>query len=276
MNPWLESLAALFIAVTAFLLGGWVSRLRKPWWLVGYAVPLMVILVYCLASFFPALALAPPVSWLSAGRTRFVCFNALAVLLLSTPLARLPRKRTRVALCLFIFVLTAISVVPFIAPVFNRSYLTTLKTRIDGDGVCRQSNDYTCAPAAAVTALRKLGIPAEEGQIAILAHSSSLTGTEPDVLASVLQKHYGDQGLITQYRAFKDLQELKLSGLTIAVMKFNALQDHCVTVFGVDANHVLVGDPLNGFSRIPRDEFESKWLYVGIVLKRQAPASTKQ
>jgi hypothetical protein len=32
--------------------------------------------------------------------------------------------------------------------------LAALTTRLDADGVCRQSNHYTCGPAAAVTALR--------------------------------------------------------------------------------------------------------------------------
>jgi hypothetical protein len=56
-----------------------------------------------------------------------------------------------------------VAIVPFLAPAFNRGYLAGLKTRIDADGVCRQSSEYTCGPAAAVTALRKLGLPAEEG-----------------------------------------------------------------------------------------------------------------
>jgi hypothetical protein len=32
----------------------------------------------------------------------------------------------------------------------------------------------------------------------------------------------------------------------------------------------LVGDPLSGLAFMPIDEFESKWLFVGIVLKRVA------
>src|SRR5215471_20022654 len=102
--------------------------------------------------------------------------------------------------------LTSMAITPFLAPAFNRGYLSRLETRVDANGVCRQSNDYTCAPAAAVTALRKLGLPAEEGELAILAHTSSLTGTEPDVLASELQKRYGAQNLLAQYRAFHDLE----------------------------------------------------------------------
>jgi predicted double-glycine peptidase len=268
----LESLLAAAIALIGFLLGRWCSRLPKPYWLAGYLLPLSLILLYCLAMFEPRLALVPPISWMMIGRSRFVCFNFIAAMVLSAPLGRLPRKRDRIVVCVLILVLTAMSVLPFLAPAFNRSYLAGLKTRLDSDGVCRQSNDYTCGPAAAVTALRKLGLPAQEGEIAILAHTSSLTGTEPDVLAKELQKRYGADGLVAEYRAFKDLDELSRAGLSVAVMKFNALQDHCVAVLGIETNRVIVADPLTGLSLMPTEEFESKWLYVGIVLKRVTPA----
>ena len=130
------------------------------------------------------------------------------------------------------------------------------------------STEYTCGPAAAVTALRTLGLPAEEGEIAILAHTSSLTGTEPDILAKVLQERYRPNGLLTEYRAFKDLEELKSAGLTVAILKFNALQDHCVTIFGVQSNGIDIADPLTGLNIVPRREFENKWRFVGIVFKR--------
>jgi hypothetical protein len=182
MTPWFESLAVASVGVLAFLLGRLFSRLPKSYCLIGYFVPLGLVLLYCLAMFRPRLALVPPISWMMIGRSRFASFNFIAVMLLAAPLAKLPQKRNRVVIYLFMLVLTAVSIIPFLAPAFNRSYLASLKTRLDSDGICRQSNDYTCAPAAAVTALRKLGFPAEEGEIAILAHTSSLTGTEPDVL----------------------------------------------------------------------------------------------
>ena len=56
---------------------------------------------------------------------------------------------------------------------------------------------------------------------------AALTGTEPDVLAKVLQKRYRGQGLV-EYRGFRSVEELRGAGQTVAVMKFNALQDHCV------------------------------------------------
>jgi len=268
LTPWFESLVAVSIALSAFLVGRWFSHLPKPYWLIGYAIPLGLIVLYCIAIFVPELTNVPPLSWMMIGRSRFVSFNFVATMLLSAPLTRLPQKRNRVMVCTLIAVLTAMSVVPFLAPAFNRSYLAGLKTRMDGDGVCRQSNEYTCGPAAAVTALRKLGLAAEEGEIAILAHTSSLTGTEPDVLAKVLQNRYRTNGLVVEYRSFRSLDELKDASPTVAVMKFNALQDHCVAIFGVHTNGILVADPLSGLSVVPAEEFENKWMFVGIVLKR--------
>src|SRR5215468_2245603 len=194
--PWFESFVVVSIALLAFLLGRWFSRLPKPYWLIGFAIPMGLIVLYCIAIFVPELTTVPPISWMLIGRSRYVTFNFVATMLLSAPLTRLPQKRNRVMVCALIAVLTAMSAVPFLAPAFNRSYLAGLKTRMDGDGVCRQSNDYTCGPAAAVSALRKLGFTAEEGELAILAHTSSLTGTEPDVLAKVLQNRYRTNGLV--------------------------------------------------------------------------------
>jgi predicted double-glycine peptidase len=267
-TPWLESLVVALIALVAFLLGRWVSGLPKPYWLIGYLLPLGIILLYCLAAFEPALAMVPPVSWMAIGRSRFVTFNFVATMMLSAPLARLPQKRNRIMVYALILMLTSMSIVPFLAPAFNHAYLAGLKTRIDADGICRQSNYYTCGPAAAVTVLRKLGFPADEGELAILAHTTSLTGTEPDILAKVLQKKYGPDGLIAEYREFRNVAELGQAGIGVAVMDFNALQDHCVAVLGVETNHVLVADPLSGLSSIPAAEFEQKWQFTAIVLKR--------
>jgi hypothetical protein len=273
LTPWLESAAVVGVALAAFLLGRFCSQLPKSYWLIGYFVPLGIILVYCLAMFVPELALKPPISWMTSGRSRFASFNFLAILLLTAPLMRLPQKRTRWVIGGLMVVLTAVSVVPFLAPAFNRSYLLSLTTRLDVNGVCRQSNEYTCGPASAVTALRRLGFPAEEGQIAVQAHTSSLTGTEPDILAKVLAKRYGPEGLEVEYRAFQNIEELRSAGLTIAVVKFNSLLDHCVTILGVETNQVLVGDPLSGLEAVPIKDFEEKWLYVGVVLKR-SPAKS--
>ncbi|HWQ91652.1 MAG TPA: cysteine peptidase family C39 domain-containing protein [Clostridia bacterium] len=265
--PWLEALGAGALAFSAFFLGRQFSRFPGKYWLIGYVIPLFLILLFSVALFEPRVAMAPPITWM-VGRSRFVCFGFAAIMMLSALLARLPKKQTRVVLCLLALVIGCVSVLPFAGPVINRADLAALQTRVDADGICRQSNEYTCGPAAAVTVLRKLGLNAEEGEIAILARSCAMVGTDPDVLARALQKRYGGEGIVVEYRSFNKAEELKSSGLTIAVVAFNAMQDHCVAILGMEANQVRIGDPLSGLSLMPVEEFEKNWQFVGIVVRR--------
>ena len=269
-NPWVESAAAALLAVAGALLGWWFSRLPKPYWTLGYFMPLALVLIYGAAMRHPELTLVAPVSWMMMGRNKFAVFGFISTMVLTTPLSRLPQKRSRWWTALLMVVIAwTMSVWPFLAPAFNRDYLAHLQTRLDPDGICRQSNDYNCGPAAAVTALRRLGFQAEEGQIAILAHTSTATGTPPDILAQALQERYGRDGLVGEYRIFNSIAELKSAGLTLAIVKFSFLLDHYVTVLEVTDNEVVVGDPLNGKTTLTHDEFRKRWRFVGVVLSRK-------
>ncbi len=170
MNPWLETSAVIALLVTAAAIGFWFSRLPKYHWLWGYFIPLALLLLLDFASHHPMVLLTPPVSWIMMGRRKFALVGVIAVILLTTPMPRLPKRRLRVmvAALLGVYILFE-SVLPFAAPIFNKTELAAMTTRIDNDGICRQSAGYTCGPASAVTALRLLGLPAEEGPIAILS-----------------------------------------------------------------------------------------------------------
>ncbi len=270
MIPWLESLADVMFAVSGAALGFWFSRLKKPYWTLGYFIPFSLILLYGLVVHQPATWLVPPVSWMMLGRRKFAIIGFVATMVLTTPLSRLPQKRDRIGIAVFMAVIvSAMSVWPFLAPAFNQKYLARLQTRMDPNGICLQNTDYTCGPAAAVTALRRLGFSAEEGQIAILSHASSATGVPPDILSRALQKHYGPDGLVAEYHVFKDVSELKQAGLTLAVIKFGFMVDHYVAVLEVTDTEVVVGDPLNGLDKMSCDDFRKEWRLVGVVLKRQ-------
>jgi predicted double-glycine peptidase len=269
LTPWLESAAVTLLAVAGVLLGYWFSRLPKPYWTFGYFVPLSLIVVYGLANRYPALSLEPPIAWMMMGRNKFAVVGFVATMVLTTPLSRVPARRARIYVAALMVVIVALmSVWPFLAPAFNRTYLSRLKTRLDADGICLQSNDYNCGPAAAVTALRQLGFPAEEGEVAILAYTSSATGTPPDILARALSDRYAKDGLVSEYRVFRSLDELKEAGLTLAVIKHSFMLDHYVTVFEVTEDQVVIGDPLKGKGVMAHDEFEKLWRFVGVVLRR--------
>lgn len=270
MNPLFEAFASVSFACAGALLGFAFSRLPKPYWLFGYLAPLVLILAYGGAVHYPRLSFIPPISWMMIGHKKFAVVGFIVAMILTTPLSRLPQKRDRtVVFVLMVVVAFVMSVWPFLAPILNHNQLEHLQTRIGADGICRQSTDYTCGPAAAVTALRRLGLPADEGKIAILSYTSSTTGTPPDILAEALQSEYRKDGLVAEFRTFKGISDLKQAGLTLAVMKFGFMVDHYVTVLQVTDSEIIVGDPLNGLRRMSYAEFLQKWRFVGIVLKRR-------
>lgn len=270
MNLWLQAVAALLCALAGVVLGRWFSRLRTPWWTFGYFLPLAFVFAFALAYRDPAFMFMPPFSWVMLGIKKFAVFGFITTMVLTTPLSRVPQKRSRVVIgILMAFIVGAMCVWPFIAPMVDRNQLSHLQTHIDKNGICLQTTDYTCGPASAVTALRKLGLPAEEGQIAILSCTSSQEGTPVDMLADGLNREYGSQGLSAQCRVFKNIPELKQAGPTLAVIKYAFLVDHWVAVLEVTDTEVVIGDPLGGLDRLSYQDFAEKWRFIGIVLRRQ-------
>jgi hypothetical protein len=270
MSPLLETVGVILLAVLGAWLGRFCSRLPKPWWLLGYFIPLLIIVLAGLPRIKRSLEFTPPISWLVSGRTLFAVAGMVTTMVLVTPLSRLQRKRDRQMVAGFVILFVGYaSVWPFFAPVLNRRYQESIVTQMDRDGICQQSTDYNCGPAAAVTALRRLGFPAEEGEIAILAHTSTAIGTPPDVLCRALQKHYGPSGLKCEYRQFKSVAELKNGGITMVVINFSLFLDHYLTVLKVTDDLVIVGDPSRGLRAYTLDDFSKKWRFIGVVLKRE-------
>jgi len=170
---------------------------------------------------------------------------------------------------LMVVIVFFMGIYPFIAPMVDRPQLSQLRTSMDKDGICHQTTEYTCGPAAAVTALRRLGFKADEGQLAILSCTSFQEGTPEDMLADGLNRQYGGQGLSATCRVFKDITELKDAGLTLAIIKYGFMVDHWVTVLQVTDTEVTVGDPLGGLEHLSYAEFAEKWRIIGIVVKKK-------
>lgn len=266
--PWFETLGAILLAVIGIGLGRLCSRLPGRWWMLGYFLPLCLVFFMGMPNWIEAMHFVPPSSWLTAGRNEYVLSGIIAAWLLTTPLSRLPRATTRrLVVALMATVVLTSSVMAFLAPALIRSQLLALQTRMDRHGVCLQSNGYNCGPASAVTALRRLGLPAEEGELAVLAHTSPLTGTPPDLLANALRKRYGKDGLTTEYRFFKRVGDLKGAGEVLAIIKFTFLVDHYVAVLEVTDSEITVGDPLGGRTTYRHEEFAKKWRHCGVVLR---------
>jgi ABC-type bacteriocin/lantibiotic exporter with double-glycine peptidase domain len=160
-----------------------------------------------------------------------------------------------------------LAVLPLLMPVLMKDRLLSLPTIIDADGICLQSTDYTCAPAAAVTALGKLGFSDQEGRLALLSYSNPITGTLPTCLENALQTCYGSRGLDCHYRHFDSVEQLKGADLTLAIVKSSFLYDHCLVVLEVSDKHVYLADPAFGKVQMTRSRFEKVWRFTGIALK---------
>ncbi len=274
MNPWLETVGVSLVALLGIFLGRAFSGFRKPCWMLGYFLSLLLIAMLVIARCSNALGFMPPFSWITAGRIRFVILSLAVTMGLTTPLSRLPHKLEKVTICILMAVVVVwFSVLPFLAPALIRDHLSNLRTIVDSEGICFQTRDYTCGPAAAVTALRKLGLPAHEGEIAVLSHSSPIAGTLPWCLYTALQNRYGADGLKCQYRHFDSLAQLKSAGVTLAVVRDAFLSDHCVAVLEVSDHIITVADPVVGKKSMSHEQFEKIWRFSGIVLKRDSTQS---
>jgi hypothetical protein len=242
---------------------------RRRWWLVLYAIALLLISLILIARRFPTLAFRPPISWVAAGRTSMALLGPAAALLLIPlfPQLKNSRQRALVAIFLIVFILNS-SIYPFISPVLAHSELQRLPTYVSPNGVCLQSTSYDCGPAAAVTALRKLGIPAQESEIALLADTCPAAGTSPDTLARILRDRYAGDGLLCEYRPFASVRDLPQDAIILATMKLTFLIDHFVAVLAVTDDDVVLGDPLHGYVHISHQDFAQKWRFTGIVLRR--------
>jgi hypothetical protein len=269
MIPWLETMGVVLIALFGVFAGRVFSRFRKPYWVLGYILPAVLIAILAAVRFNNALYFVPPFNWVAAGRIRFVVLSLAVSMGLTVPLSRLPYKFEKLIVCILMagFVIW-FSVLPFLVPALIKGRLSNLHTTFDEDGVCRQTTNYTCGPAAAVTALGKLGLRADEGELAVLSYSSPVVGTLPACLTSALRDRYSADGLSCQYRRFDSIDQLRNAGVTLAVVRNAFLLDHCIVILDVSDDTVIIADPVMGARLMPCKQFERIWRFCGIVLQR--------
>jgi hypothetical protein len=269
MNPWLETIAVTVVTLLGVILGKTFSGLRKPYWVVGYFISLGLIAVLVIVRIYNTLLFVPFFSLVVASRLKFVVLSFAVMMGLTTPFSRVPHKSEKLAIYVFMIVFTIwVPILSFLAPALLKNHLLNISTKIGSDGICYQSKNYTCGPAAAVTALRRLGLPAEEGEIAVLSYASPVTGTLPWCLYKALQNRYGSEGLRCQYRYFDSVSQLRNAGIILAVVKDAFLCDHCVAILGVSDHTVTIADPVSGKRSMSYKEFEKTWRFSGIILER--------
>ena len=270
MPPWLETIGVLVLANISVVLGLLTTKIKNRTWLVCYIPPLILIILIALTRHIYKLVFYPPFSWLTEGRIEYVVFSITLPMIFSILIPRLSLLRQKIILTIFVAISSVVFfVIPFISPIFIKEELEDIKTEFSSNGICLQSTDYTCGPAAAATALYQFGIKANEGELAILAYTTPQTGTSDDLLKKAIENKYGSEGIVCTYRCFDSISELKGNCPVIVVTRFSFLIDHYVTVMEVTGNQVVIGNPATGKEVLTYKEFQKKWRSVGIVVKKK-------
>ena len=265
----LLTIIAIALAVIGWRLGLRTQKLPGHWWALGYAVPVVFILMFGLERRFPQVEFLPPITWLMAGRAEFVLMGGAVTLLFTTLLPKLSTDNLRKLITVMMVLVAINSVVPFIAPMVMRGKLEAMETRWHGnDEVCAQTSDYTCGPASAVTGLRRLGVQSGEGALAVAAHTTHFTGTEPDELARAINHLHVRDGVLAEYRWFDSLADLPKEGSVLLRIKYGFMMDHWVAWLGEEDGKMILGDPLSGRMAMSTEKLRERWRHTGVWIRR--------
>lgn len=212
------------------------------------------------------------------GDVRMKCWLAAFVVpaLLLAPTHRLPTGRRFRILAGASFMAVLVGLGPLASAAMVSGHLLEMPTRLGRDGICRQQTDFTCGPAAAVTALRRFGVTADEGQLAMAALTTPFTGTSPEAMGRMLRRGYADRGIEVDVRHFEDIEDLDPTGVTLVVVRYGFMLDHWVCVLGVSAQGVEVGDPNVGRETWTRKDFEERWRKVGVTVQRRGEVASRR
>ena len=253
MGLWLETIGILLVAVCGLFAGRWACRHSSGARMCAMAAAFGIVALILLARQSVLWSTFPTLCPISAGRLRFVLLAFAVTLGLTTPLGQLHSLISRFATCAIMSVFIAILVtLPFMGPALVQDDLSGLQTTFDKDGICRQSQSFTCGPAAAVTALNHFGIEATEGQLAVASRTSPIIGTSPWTLCHVLQEAYEPMGLQCDFRHLGSLEQIPADSIVLTILEDSMLTDHCVAILGFNDQTVTIADPVDGLVSVPR------------------------
>lgn len=214
------------------------------------------------------LAFVAPMSWAVDADVGPLVMTPVVAVLFTILIMRLPRRRPSVAIgAMMAFLLAYYGLLPALLPLIVRSSLTGRPTKFDDRQTCLQTHVYTCGPAAAVTCLKRLGVEAEEGTLAVESRCAPLLGTDGWLLAGAITRLYGPAGGVRcAYGYVGRVEDLTVPAVVDMFMP--KVGGHYVAVLAVKEGRVLVGDPLRGQVWMSREDFENQWRHGAVVFER--------
>jgi predicted double-glycine peptidase len=136
------------------------------------------------------------------------------------------------------------------------------------DGVCLQTQEFTCGAAAAATLLAQLGIRTDECEMSRLCGSTALTGTDEIAVCRALRVKLRDYGYsVALERPSPDRLERHLRPV-MARMRSDAFRDHWVVLLAINDHVAILGDPQEGKTEIPAGDFYSAWRGTVVAVNR--------
>lgn len=266
--PTIHVLGNLLLIITLGSLGWWLSR-RSGSAVIGIGLSGLLALMAVLIAVRPDLIV------------KLVPFRDLAfyqnlypsTVVLFVPCAwRFVRTRSqRVRMAVWCALLFVMSFQPYTYPLAAQA--RSGGTHIDSDGVCMQSNDYTCSAASVVTLLGTYGVEATEADAIDWARTKHKKGTQSLGLYRAL-RHYADhvggrdavvghitlEALLERTEPAIVLVGLPSRGRSVASAAFGRDNNwpigiyHDVVFMGMDPEHpgrVLIADPDMGLESWP-------------------------
>ncbi|MBB6431325.1 cysteine peptidase family C39 domain-containing protein [Algisphaera agarilytica] len=119
----------------------------------------------------------------------------------------------------------------------------------------RQSQDYSCVPAACATALNLLEIPSTEKEMAELTQTRPGTGATMIRALDGLERRLrgGELRPILSAPRYEELSDLPMPLLT--PLQFEATRQHMVVIVKVTDDGVWFMDPMDGYQYFVHEEF---------------------
>lgn len=266
---WYELLIILILTAAAFVLGKYVASSRRRaegCCLLSIAAVFSIGLLHLLhlCTLFSGL------DFIALSRIKFMILAPAVTFGMAASLGTLgnPWKRGGILAALIGFLYLFIGL-PFLVPAAIQDQTRTLPLLMDERGFCIQSRAYTCGPAAAVSALRRLGVDSREGHIALDSRTAPVLGTSMWDLYRAVEDICEQENLDCSYRRMADLDQIPPGAVCLTSVRSGFLISHCVTILKIDETTVTFVDPAVGLRCISRPHFEDLWYHTAIIL--QAP-----
>jgi hypothetical protein len=132
---------------------------------------------------------------------------------------------------------------------------------VDAKGVVRQRNDRNCLPASAATVLRRWGVDAGDGELALDMHTSYYGTLEHRALASLRARGFDAALVRTTWEELRAIDHP-----CVLMVKLLNQTPHAVALVGLSKERVFIAEPLLGEQGFEPAMFEAWKPWDGVAI----------